>query len=161
MGRLGGAFVVNPTLKEVDQSDLNIVVAGTRDAILMVEGGASEMSEADLLAGLAFAHEEIKRIVGIQEDLRSQAGKPKRTVASVEVDPALLADVERAASGKLRAAVMVPDKMERQKAVDEIVERGRRAGGRGREPRPAGPIACHDLEKERDAADDRRPGRPG
>jgi polyribonucleotide nucleotidyltransferase len=149
VGRLGGAFVVNPTLKEVDQSDLNIVVAGTRDAILMVEGGASEMSEADLLAGLAFAHEEIKRIVGIQEDLRSQAGKPKRTVASVEVDPALLADVERAASGKLRAAVMVPDKMERQKAVDEIVESAvaELAGGdesRGRQVR----IACHDLEKK-------------
>ena len=78
MGRINGEFVVNPTKAQLEETDLNIVVAGTKDAILMVEGGAEEVPEDIILEVIMTAHEEIKKIVAFQEDMTAKVGKEKR-----------------------------------------------------------------------------------
>ena len=78
MGFVNGAFIINPGLKELETTGLNLVVAGTADAIMMVEGGASELNEDQMLEALETAHREIKKIVALQNELASKVGKPKR-----------------------------------------------------------------------------------
>src|SRR5205814_4607600 len=78
VGRIEGEFRLNPTISELDESDMDIVVAGTADNIIMVEGGSREVAEADLIAALEFAHIHIRRIVDIQKELVRRSGKPKR-----------------------------------------------------------------------------------
>src|SRR5881397_2355106 len=82
VGRVDGQFVVDPTFEQLDASDLDMVVAGTADNIIMVEGGTREISEADVIAALEFAMDNIRRIVAIQRDLVANAGKPKRALVS-------------------------------------------------------------------------------
>ena len=93
MGRIDGEFVVNPTVEQLTKSDLNVVVAGTKDAILMVEGGAQEVPEEVLLEVIMTAHEEIKRIVKFQEEMVAVAGKEKRVFPVHEIDEAVSAAV--------------------------------------------------------------------
>src|SRR4029450_12338125 len=78
VGRVNGQLVVNPTFDQLDESDMDMVVAGTAESIIMVEGGTREVSEQDLIAALEFAMDHIRQIVGIQRDLVGQAGKTKR-----------------------------------------------------------------------------------
>ena len=85
MGRVNGEFVVNPTKTQLEETDLNIVVAGTKDAILMVEGGAQEVPEETILEVIMAAHEEIKKIVAFQEDVKAKVGKEKRVFQSKDV----------------------------------------------------------------------------
>ena len=80
MGRINGEFVVNPTKAQLEETDLNIVVAGTKDAILMVEGGAEEVPEDIILEVIMTAHEEIKKIVAFQEDMTAKVGKEKTRI---------------------------------------------------------------------------------
>src|ERR1043166_7804728 len=81
IGRVDGRFVLNPTTSQLAASDMNVIVAGSRDAIVMVEGGASMVSEADLLEALFRAHAELQPLLDMQEELRRAAGKPKRAVS--------------------------------------------------------------------------------
>ncbi len=121
MGLIDGKFRINPGLKEIEESELNLVVAGTADAIMMVEGGAKELGEDQMLEALSVAHEEIKRIVAMQRDLVAKIGKPKRQVKVVEIDPALAEEVKKLALEPLRSAIVIPNKMERQKTLDALV----------------------------------------
>jgi polyribonucleotide nucleotidyltransferase len=93
VGRVNGEFVVNPTQTQLVDSDMDLVVAGTDDSIVMVEGESKEISEADLLTAIRFAHENIKEICRIQNELRSETGKPKREAAKAEVNEDLARDV--------------------------------------------------------------------
>src|SRR3989442_360937 len=89
IGRLGGRFVINPTTSQLATSDMNVIVAGSRDAIVMVEGGAHMVPEAVLLAALFAPHEALQPLIALQESLQRLVGKPKRSATAPAVDPAL------------------------------------------------------------------------
>lgn len=105
VGRVDGNLIVNPTVKEIDKSDIEITVAGTADSIMMVEGECSEISEKELLDALKFAHEEIKKIVQLQVEMISECGKVKMEVPEKEVDEDLLKDVNELAYDKYKEIV--------------------------------------------------------
>ncbi|HXJ33924.1 MAG TPA: polyribonucleotide nucleotidyltransferase [Candidatus Eisenbacteria bacterium] len=120
VGRIGGKLVVNPTVSQLLDSDLNMVVAGSRDAIVMVEGGARMLPEADVLEALFGAHKAMQPLIALQDDLRSRAGKPKRTIVAPPVDEALASSVRDFALPKLRAALGKTVKQERYAALDAV-----------------------------------------
>jgi len=120
MGMLEGEVVVNPSVAAMPQSQLDLVVVGTADAILMVEAGAKEVPEDVVLQALQTAHEEIKRICATISEFARALGKPKRELEHVEADAALVAAVERVASEKVPAALGSPDKAARESALDDI-----------------------------------------
>lgn len=122
VGLLDGAFIINPNSIESEKLELNLVVAGTEDAVIMVEGGGSEVSEDLLLKAIDYAHQEIKRIVDLQNKLRSLIGKEKREV-KVEVEiPELKDEIRRFVNDPLREAIKIPGKQSRQQAIDLILE---------------------------------------
>src|SRR5512147_545804 len=104
IGRISGSFVINPDLRESEECDINLVVAGTEDAVAMVEGSAQEMSEADLLEAIDIAHREIKRLCQSQNEFRAKAGKPKRTVVAPVKDEALKNAVNEISLEKIKTA---------------------------------------------------------
>jgi polyribonucleotide nucleotidyltransferase len=122
IGRIAGSFVINPDLREVEECDLNLVVAGTEDAVLMVEGESQEISEIDLLEALDIAHQEIKQICAVQNELKSIAGEEKRLVLTPVVDEELKKTIAEISLEKIKTAITIPDKMRRQKALDEILK---------------------------------------
>jgi polyribonucleotide nucleotidyltransferase len=125
IGKVDGNFVVNPSEEDlVDNTDLDLVVAGTEEAILMVEAGASEIPEAEILDALDIAHSEIKKLCALQHELREKAGKPKLEVEVPQVDQALLEEIEASHGAALNEATQVEDKLARQdasKAVEAAV----------------------------------------
>lgn len=120
IGRVGGTFVVNPTVAQLEASDLNVVVAGTKDAILMVEGGAQEVAEDVLLDAIMAAHEEIKRIVAFQEEMVAVVGKEKRVLPTHALNEEILAAVKEYAHDALDKAVRCADKQQRDAQQDEV-----------------------------------------
>ncbi|MFI5224230.1 MAG: polyribonucleotide nucleotidyltransferase, partial [Nitrospirales bacterium] len=120
IGRLNGKLVVNPDLETVAKSELQLVVAGTADAVMMVEAGANELSEAIMLEAIELAHAEIKKIVAKIRELQAVAGKPKRKVAKELIDSALAAQVKTLVAQGIREAIMIPNKAARQERLDEV-----------------------------------------
>jgi polyribonucleotide nucleotidyltransferase len=121
VGLIDGKFMVNPGHKDLENTKLNLVVAGTEDAIMMVEGGSNELTEDQMLEALDTAHREIKKIVALQKELVSKVGKPKRSVKVVEIDQALAKQVAELAMDRLKDAIVIPNKMERQKTLDALL----------------------------------------
>jgi len=119
IGRVGGRFVINPTTSQLATSDMNVIVAGSRDAIVMVEGGAQMVPEAVLLDALFTAHEALQPLIALQESLQRLVGKPKRSVTPPAVDPELERQVREAALPSLKAALAKPGKQERYDALDQ------------------------------------------
>ena len=117
IGLIDDEFVINPTLQEMDESDLDLIVAGSADAISMVESGAKEVDEETILEALAIAHDEIKKLCAAQEELRKKAGKEKWVVAPITVDPDMLAKVESAGRAALEEATLEQHKLERRDKV--------------------------------------------
>jgi len=122
IGRVNGQFVVNPDIETLETSDLNLVVAGTADAVMMVEGGGTELPESVMIDAIELAHAEIKKIVAKVLELKALAGRPKRTVKAEEIDPALADAVRQLAAGPIRNAILIPNKTARQERLDQILE---------------------------------------
>ncbi len=122
VGVIDGELSLFPALSEVVDMDLNFVVAGTDDAVVMVEGGAQEVSEETVLAAIDFAHREIKRINELQRKLRDLCGKPKREVPQEEVDQDLQEGIRSFVSERMKAAVHIPTKLKRQEELDILLE---------------------------------------
>ncbi len=123
VGRLNGNLIVNPTFQQLKDSDIDLVVGGTADSLMMVEGEAKQISESELLEALKFAHEEIKKLVQIQEELRIEVGKPKMVVPEVIIDEALKKDVYDLAYDKLKSIVYsILTKEERSQKNSELAE---------------------------------------
>jgi polyribonucleotide nucleotidyltransferase len=120
IGRIGGRFVLNPTTSQLASSDMNIIVAGSRDAIVMVEGGAQMAPESELLEALFTAHAGLQPLIALQDELRAKAGKPKRTFTPPAVDAALEKQVRELALPKLKSALATPGKHERYAALDTV-----------------------------------------
>src|SRR3989454_11202677 len=122
VGRVNGEFVVNPTVKQLDESDMDMVVAGTADNIIMVEGGSRELPEGAIVDALRFAAEHIRRIVAIQRDLVGRAGKPKRALLQPPDTSELERTLDDTYRTRLRQAIRIPGKEARQEEVDRIRE---------------------------------------
>src|SRR5579875_3639630 len=122
IGLLNGQLVVNPSLRDLDErrSDLDLVVAGTRDAITMVEAGAREVPEERILEALDLAHGEIRRVIDAIDELVRQAGQPKVPVETEEIPPEVEAAVREVAVPRLRTALRNPDKLARERALAEV-----------------------------------------
>jgi len=119
MGRVGGQLIVNPTQSQIEQSDLNLVVAGSRDGIVMVEGGAKQLSEDVMLDALFSAHAALQQLLDLQDELRQAVGKPKRHVTPPSFDEALFKRFEAEATPRITAAFQVAGKHERAAAVKQ------------------------------------------
>jgi polyribonucleotide nucleotidyltransferase len=122
VGRVDGEFVANPTLKQIAESDINLVVAGSKTGIIMVEGGAETVSEEDMISAIYFGHEAMQPIIELQEELKKALGKEKRVIAKPEIDQDLFAKITKLAKDNVHKAVQVKDKMERGKALGEVKE---------------------------------------
>lgn len=122
VGRVNGKLIINPTVAEMEQSDIDLTVAGTKEAINMVEAGAKQVSEEEMLAALMFGHAEIKKIVEFQEQIQKELGKEKAAFDMFEVDKDIEKAVKAFAEERLIKAVSVKGKHERQHAIDLIVE---------------------------------------
>ena len=120
VGRMNGEFVANPTHSQQEECDIEIIVCGTSDSIVSVEGGAHEVSEQDLVDALAFGHEHIKDLVTMQEKLVAAVGKEKLKIEADEVDTELVAAVGELVSDRIKEANRIPAKEERQGLIDEI-----------------------------------------
>src|SRR4051812_6641019 len=122
IGKIEGNFVVNPAEELLAESDLDLVVAGTEEAILMVEAGANEVPEAEILDALDIAHGEIKKLCALQHELRDKAGKPKMEIEVPQVDEGLFAAIQESHGAALDEATQVFDKLERQEATARVNE---------------------------------------
>jgi polyribonucleotide nucleotidyltransferase len=120
VGRVNGAFVVNPTHEQRDLSDLDLVFAGTRDHFLMMEGGGKELREADLLAAMKLAHGECVKLIDAQLELRRALGLPEKVVKIEQPDDVLLNAARDLAGAELREALLIAGKIERERRVGEI-----------------------------------------
>jgi polyribonucleotide nucleotidyltransferase len=120
IGRIKGQWVINPTQSQLLESDTDIFLSGSRDAIVMVEGGARMVPEDEILEALFIGHEAIQPLLQIQEEIRREVGKPKRQVPLAELDPAVVRRVEQLAQSKLQQAIEIPEKLERYKRIGDI-----------------------------------------
>ena len=122
MGRLNGELVINPTFSELEQSDMDLVVAGTKEFVNMMEGECREVSEGDLLSALQFGHEKIKQIIGLQEELKAQLGRPKPEVDLAPENPELVEAVTALGLEKIKEANRSPEKLERQERLEALLD---------------------------------------
>ncbi|HEY4484972.1 MAG TPA: polyribonucleotide nucleotidyltransferase, partial [Nitrospiria bacterium] len=120
IGRLNGQFIVNPSFADTEAADLNLIVAGTEDAVMMVEGGSAGLPEQTIIEAILLAHSEIKKIVQAIERLRQAVGKPKRPVPAKKVDAALQEAVRSRCQSQIEAAVLIPNKADRKEKLNAI-----------------------------------------
>ncbi|PDZ12034.1 polyribonucleotide nucleotidyltransferase [Bacillus pseudomycoides] len=123
VGRIDGEFIINPTVEQQEKSDIHLVVAGTKDAINMVEAGADQVPEEIMLEAIMFGHDEIKRLVAFQEEIVQAVGKEKTEVKLYEVDATINQDVREMAEKDMHAAIQVHEKHAREDAINEVKKR--------------------------------------
>ena len=122
VGRVNGEYIINPSVEELEQSDINLSVAGTKDAINMVESGSKEVSESAMIEAIMFGHEAIKELVAFQEEIMAVVGKAKIAVELVQLDEELVQEVNEFAREKMLAAIQIKDKLEKYAAIDQVKE---------------------------------------
>lgn len=120
VGRINGEFVINPNAQEKLDSDMYLVVSGTKEAIMMVEAGANEVDEAVMLEAILFAHEEIKKVVSFIEEIVKEVGKPKEELKLHEVDENIKSEVIAFSKEKMKNAIRTFDKQERIENMDKV-----------------------------------------
>ncbi|MEH6946402.1 polyribonucleotide nucleotidyltransferase [Peribacillus asahii] len=120
VGRIDGQFVVNPTVAQMEQSDIDLTVAGNKDAINMVEAGAKEVPEETMLEAIMFGHEEIKKLIAFQEKIAAEIGKEKMEVTLYQVNEELEAEIKTMCLADLNKAVQVQEKHAREDAITEV-----------------------------------------
>jgi len=120
VGRIDGELVVNPTIPELENCDINIIVAGSRTGVVMVEGGSQKASEKDMLDAIFFGHTAMQPIIDMQVELKETCGKEKREFISPEKDADLVQLVEGKAATPIREAVLIPEKMERYATLRKV-----------------------------------------
>ena len=120
VGRIDGELVINPSVEDMERSDINLTVAGTKDAINMVEAGASEVTEADMLDALLFGHDNIKKLCAFQEEIAAKCGKEKMEVKLYEIAESIKQLVDENGKQRIEEAVSIKKKLERYGKIDEI-----------------------------------------
>ena len=122
VGRINGELVANPTVAQMEESDIDLTVAGTAQALNMVEAGAKEVSEEDMLAALMFGHEQIKKLCAFQEEIVAACGKEKREIELYAVDETIDREVRSHFEAQIRAAVSIKEKLERYGKIDDLTD---------------------------------------
>lgn len=122
VGRINGELVANPTVAQMEESDIDLTVAGTAQALNMVEAGAKEVSEGDMLAALMFGHEQIKKLCAFQEEIVAACGKEKREIELYAVDETIDSEVRANFEAQIRAAVSIKEKLERYGKIDDLTD---------------------------------------
>ncbi|MEE0472412.1 MAG: polyribonucleotide nucleotidyltransferase, partial [Holdemanella biformis] len=122
VGRINGELVANPTVAQMEESDIDLTVAGTAQALNMVEAGAKEVSEEDILAALMFGHEQIKKLCAFQEEIVAACGKEKREIELYAVDETIDREVRANFEAQIRAAVSIKEKLERYGKIDDLTD---------------------------------------
>ena len=122
VGRVNGEFIINPTVEEEEKSDIRLVVAGTKEAINMVEAGAKEVSEEDMLEALMFGHDAIKELISFEEKIISEIGKEKMEYEKLEIEPELRDEIYSLAKEDMDKALRIKDKLEKYAKIDELKE---------------------------------------
>lgn len=122
VGRVDGKFVINPTVEQSEKSDIDLTVAGTKDAINMVEAGAREASEDDMLEALMFGHEAIKKLIAFEEEVISAIGVEKMEYEKLEITDELRSEVDSIVRDRLDKALRIKDKLEKYSAIDNLEE---------------------------------------
>ena len=150
ISRVDGKLIFNPTYEDTANSDLNLVMAGTADGIVMVEAGANEASEDDMMAALEFGHERIKQLIEIQIKLRGLLGKEKLVVEAPQVDEELKSKIHEKTAAKLTEAMQISGKHERSDTIKQIREDFKAELSPEELEEKAGAIKelFHDLEKD-------------
>lgn len=120
VGMVDGQFIINPTLEQRERSEMNLTVAGTKDAIMMVEAGANEVPESVMLDAILFAHEEIKKIVEFIDEIVAEVGKPKQETSLYQIPEDIDAAVRAYAVDKMKEAIKTPEKQERLDNMDAV-----------------------------------------
>ena len=120
IGRVDGKLIVDPTVEEAAKSDIDLTVAGTKDAIMMVEGGADQVPEEEMLDAIMFAHEAIKELCAFEEKIIAEIGKEKRHFDLYQPDPLIKEDIEKRIGERMVKAISIFDKLERQHAIDAL-----------------------------------------
>ncbi|WP_057913370.1 polyribonucleotide nucleotidyltransferase [Peribacillus muralis] len=123
VGRINNEFIINPNVDQLADSDINLTVAGTKDAINMVEAGANEVPEETMLEAIMFGHDEIKKVIAFQEKIVAEIGKEKLKIALYKVDADLEAEVKGHCEADLNKAVQVQEKHAREDAIKEVKDR--------------------------------------
>ena len=122
VGRIDGKFIINPTVEESEKSDIDLTIAGTKEAINMVESSAAEASEDDMLEALMFGHEAVKELVAFEEEIIKEVGKEEMEFKKLEIEDDLRKDVESLSSDRLDKALRIKDKLEKYNEIDKIKE---------------------------------------
>ena len=122
VGRINGEFIINPTPEEQEESDIYLTVAGTKEAINMVESSAQEVSEEDMLEALMFGHEAIKELIDFEEKIVEEVGVPKKDYPIIKVDEEINGKVRDLITVRMVNAIQIPEKLERQERIDELKE---------------------------------------
>ena len=122
VGRVNGEFIINPTPQQLEESDIDLTVAGTKHAINMVEAGSKEVSEEDMLEALMFGHEAVKELCLFQEEIIKEISKEKMTYEKLEIEDSLREEIKKLASKPLDQAMRIKEKLEKYAAIDEIKE---------------------------------------
>ena len=122
VGRINGELIANPTVAQMEESDIDLTVAGTAQALNMVEAGAKEVSEEDMLAALMFGHEQIKKLCAFQEEIVAACGKEKREIELYAVDETIDREVRANFEAQIRAAVSIKEKLERYGKIDDLTD---------------------------------------
>lgn len=120
VGKINDRLIINPTVAQMEKSSLHLTVAGTKDAIMMVEAGANELSEDEILEAILFGHETIKEIVALIEKIRADVGKPKVEVTLYQPDPEIDKEVREFATAKMVAAIKTDEKLEREALIEQV-----------------------------------------
>lgn len=120
VGRVDGEFVINPTRVQLEKTEMYVTVAGTKDAVMMVEAGANEVPEDVILEGIMYGHEAIKGLVDFQEEIRQAIGKPKREVPLYQIDPEIEMAVREYATDKLNSVIRTADKLLREELIQGV-----------------------------------------
>ena len=122
VGRIDGEFVINPTPEQLEKSDIDLTVAGTKEAINMVESSAKQVSEDDMLEALMFGHEAIKELIAFEEEIISEIGEEKMEYEKLEITSELKEEIASLCKDKLDAALRIKDKLEKYAAIDKVKE---------------------------------------
>lgn len=122
VGRVNGEFIINPTVEEIEKSDIDLTVSGTKDAINMVEAGSKEVSEEDMLEALMFGHEAIKELIAFQEKIIEEIGSTKYDYPKLEISKELIAEVTSLIKDQIDQALRIKEKQEKYTALDNIKE---------------------------------------
>jgi len=122
VGRINGEFIINPTVEQAEESDIDLTVAGTKEAINMVEAGAREASEDDMLEALMFGHEAIKKLIAFEEEIIEEIGVPTMEYEKLEITSELRSEVDTYVRERLDKALRIKDKLEKYAAIDSLQE---------------------------------------